>query len=229
MNSGRFWRLKNKKLSRQFTSFSRNLIRPMSLTSSLILNLSRIWRLLENFWSPVEPFWSHWRLYRSHTGFLEQRGCFYVQFDVLCVAGQNGAISSISLHATAGSDVTDDLESFTQEPLQPKPVPDKSFPGGGGSEGFVSSQPFYSGAPPPRTDLLTSLDNLALSTGAKTEEAPSFAAFSRPADLSSVGVGPRVGDAYPSFPGSAPAGINSQVRQSNKKTTGGCPRRLLHG
>ena len=56
MKSSRFWRFKNKKLSRQFTRFSRSLIRPTSLTTSLILNLSRIWRLLENFWS---------RLYRS--------------------------------------------------------------------------------------------------------------------------------------------------------------------
>lgn len=128
--------------------------------------------------------------------------CFSIL--LLRVLGQ-GVISSTSLYATAGSDVTDDLESFTQEPLQPQPV------SGASSEDFPSSQPYYSSAPAPRTDVLASLGNLSLTTG-KTEEVATFAPFSRPADLSSVGVGPRMGDAYPSFPVSAPPSMPAQVR-----------------
>ena len=65
LKSSRSLATKNKTLSRQFTSFSRNLIvlrLNYVVNSEIVANLVTPWK---QFWSPVEPFRSHWRLYRS--------------------------------------------------------------------------------------------------------------------------------------------------------------------
>ncbi|KAK2553709.1 Coiled-coil domain-containing protein 62 [Acropora cervicornis] len=111
-----------------------------------------------------------------------------------------GGISSLSMHATAGSDLADDLENISQDPLQPIVTSEKGFPGSGVETLPPSRNPAFFSTPNTRTDTYPPLGNLSV-TNARHEDHSSLSSFSagRPVDLSTSGTPSRPADSYLSY------------------------------
>ncbi|XP_044170801.1 LOW QUALITY PROTEIN: coiled-coil domain-containing protein 62-like [Acropora millepora] len=111
-----------------------------------------------------------------------------------------GGISSLSMHATAGSDLADDLENISQDPLQPIVMSEKGFPGSGVETLPPSRNPAFFSTPNTRTDTYPPLGNLSV-TNARHEDHSSLSSFSagRPVDLSTSGTPSRPADSYLSY------------------------------
>jgi len=90
-----------------------------------------------------------------------------------------GGVSSLSMHATAGSDLADDFDNLSQDPLQPAVTLEKAF--------LPARNPAYFSTPNTRTDMYPPLGNLSI-TSTRQEDHTSYLPFSagRPVDLNTV-------------------------------------------
>lgn len=98
-----------------------------------------------------------------------------------------GGVSSLSMHATAGSDLEDNFDNLSHDPLQPTVTSERGLTSASVDTFLPSRSPAYFSTPNTRTDMYPPLGNLSIKNTAQDDHT-SFMPFSagRPADLSAV-------------------------------------------
>ncbi|XP_020609060.1 coiled-coil domain-containing protein 62-like isoform X2 [Orbicella faveolata] len=107
-----------------------------------------------------------------------------------------GGVSALSMHATAGSDLTDDFDNLSHDPLQSAMTSDRGFASSNVETFLPPRNPSYFSTPNTRTDMYPPIGNMSI-TSARTEDHTSFLPFSagRPVELNSA-TPSRPGDAF---------------------------------
>jgi len=105
-------------------------------------------------------------------------------------------VSALSMHATAGSDLTDDFDNLSHDPLQSAMTSDRGFASSNVETFLPPRNPSYFSTPNTRTDMYPPIGNMSI-TSARTEDHTSFLPFSagRPVELNSA-TPSRPGDAF---------------------------------
>jgi len=122
-----------------------------------------------------------------------------------------GGVSSLSMHATAGSDLADDFDNLSQDPLQPAVTLEKAF--------LPARNPAYFSTPNTRTDMYPPLGNLSI-TSTRQEDHTSYLPFSagRPVDLNTV-TPSRPSDSYSPYSTGVPVTKSSPPKDSTVPTS----------
>lgn len=144
--------------------------------------------------------------------------------DLSAYIPSGGGVSALSMHATAGSDLTDEFDDLSHDPLQSAMPSERGFASSNVETFLPPRNPSYFSTPNTRTDMYPPIGNMAI-TSARQEDHTSFLPFStgRSVELNSATTS-RPGDTYSPYS----AGVSVTKSSPPKAEGDSSPTSKLH-